>query len=63
LQAGEFVAPALVTPHQDAVMVNIVIVQALLRRLDIARLMIDQVMAAADPAKVAACCRRRCAGS
>ena len=51
LQAGEFMASALVTPHGDAAMVNMVIVQAPLRRLDIARLMIDQVMAAADPAR------------
>ena len=63
LQAGEFMASALVTSHGDAAMVNMVMVQAPLCRLDIARLMIDQVMAAADPAKVAACCRRRCAGS
>ena len=49
LQAGEFMASALTTPHGAAAMVNMVIVQAPLRRLDIARLMIDQVMAAPHP--------------
>ena len=63
VQEGEVVATALATPFGNAAMVNMVIVDESLRRTGIARAMMERVMAAADPAKVAACCRRRCAGS
>ena len=50
LQEGEVVATALATPFGDAAMVNMVIVDASLRRMGIARAMMERVMAAANPA-------------
>ena len=50
LQEGEVVATALATPFGNAAMVNMVIVDASLRRKGIARVMMERVMAVADPA-------------
>ena len=50
LQEGEVLATALATPFGDAAMVNMVIVDALLRRMGIARAMMERHMAATDPA-------------
>ena len=50
LQEGEVVATALATPFGNAAMVNMVIVDASLRRKGIARAMMERVMAVADPA-------------
>ena len=50
LQEGKVVATALATPFGDAAMVNMVIVDASLRRMGIARAMMELVMAAANPA-------------
>ena len=50
LQEGEVVANALATPFRDAAMVDMVIVNALLRRMGIARAMMERVMATANPA-------------
>jgi GNAT superfamily N-acetyltransferase len=50
VQEGEVVATALATPFGNAAMVNMVIVDASLRRKGIARVMMERVMAVADPA-------------
>ena len=50
VQEGEVVATALATPFGNAAMVNMVIVDASLRRKGIARAMMERVMAVADPA-------------
>ena len=50
VQEGEVVATALATPLGNAAMVNMVIVDASLRRKGIARTMLERVMAVADPA-------------
>ena len=50
LQEGEVVATALATPFGNAAMVNMVIVDAPLRGMGVARAMMERVMAAADPA-------------
>ena len=50
LQEGEGVATALATPFGNAAMVNMVIVDAPLRGMGVARAMMERVMAAADPA-------------
>ena len=50
VQEGKVVATALATPFGNAAMVNMVVVDASLRRMGIARAMMERVMAAADPA-------------
>ena len=50
VQEGQVVATALATPFGNAAMVNMVIVDASLRRKGIARAMMERVMAVADPA-------------
>ena len=50
LQEGEVVATAMATPFGNAAMVNMVIVDAPLRGIGVARAMMERVMTAADPA-------------
>ena len=50
LQEGEVVATAMATPFGNAAMVNMVIVDAPLRGMGVARAMMERVMTAADPA-------------
>ena len=50
LQEGEVVATAMATPFGNAAMVNMVIVDAPLRGMGVARAMMERVMMATDPA-------------